>query len=444
MNLSISNSKLAHLIVVLSLCVLYSCKKNNTGSPRIETIAVTGITIDGAKSGGRIIDDGGLQITYSGICWSKANQVPTVADDTTKTDVKKGSFSSMLKNLTPSSTYYIRAYINTNNGVSYGNVVSFTMGNGAPVASSVSVKGSANSNELLTADYTYLDYEGDIEAGTSTQWYLATNSSGAGESIIAGATSKTFKLEDIHKGKFFRVSVTPRASAGTANGLEVKSAYVGPVGDSISLTFRYNGQEVTYGIITTKATGRKWLDRNLGALRAAQSPYDNLAGGDLFQWGRAADGHQLILRTSNGSTPVNGITAVQSSTDSPGTNKFILGTKGLYDWRIPQNSNLWQGVNGINNPCPPGWKIPSQEEWLAEKISASDYALLNLVITTGRYYDGEMGDWGHLLYWSSTVEPNPFDGHQEAWSVGFRAPPASNISRFTAKATAMACRCIKN
>jgi uncharacterized protein (TIGR02145 family) len=34
-----------------------------------------------------------------------------------------------------------------------------------------------------------------------------------------------------------------------------------------------------------------------------------------------------------------------------------------YDWRVPQNDNLWQGVDGTNNPCPEGWRIPTQTEW---------------------------------------------------------------------------------
>lgn len=44
--------------------------------------------------------------------------------------------------------------------------------------------------------------------------------------------------------------------------------------------------------VTNPATGRTWMDRNLGASRAATSPTDAQALGDLYQWGRSADGHQ--------------------------------------------------------------------------------------------------------------------------------------------------------
>ncbi len=41
------------------------------------------------------------------------------------------------------------------------------------------------------------------------------------------------------------------------------------------------------------------------------------------------------------------------------------------DWRNPQNDNLWQGINGINNPCPSGYRIPTYSELEAERSSWS-------------------------------------------------------------------------
>jgi uncharacterized protein (TIGR02145 family) len=72
----------------------------------------------------------------------------------------------------------------------------------------------------------------------------------------------------------------------------------------------------------------------------------------LYQWGRRADGHQC----RNSST-----LSTLSSTDTPAHGRFIL-TDDEEDWRDPSNSNLWQGVNGINNPCPNGYKVPTETE----------------------------------------------------------------------------------
>ena len=102
-------------------------------------------------------------------------------------------------------------------------------------------------------------------------------------------------------------------------------------------------------------TGRIWMDRNLGATQVATSSTDALAYGDLYQWGRGTDGHQI--RTSN-------TTSTLSSTDVPGHSNFILAQNYPYDWRSPQNIFLW--VYGINSPCPSGYRLPAIEEWNEE------------------------------------------------------------------------------
>ena len=51
-----------------------------------------------------------------------------------------------------------------------------------------------------------------------------------------------------------------------------------------------------YGTVVNPVTGKVWLDRNLGSTQVATSSTDAASYGDLYQWGRAADGHQV--RTS--------------------------------------------------------------------------------------------------------------------------------------------------
>lgn len=114
--------------------------------------------------------------------------------------------------------------------------------------------------------------------------------------------------------------------------------------------------------VVNPATGRTWMDRNLGATRVATSSTDSLAYGYLFQWGRAADGHQRRM------VP---LTTELSSTDRPRSGNFIIAPNSPFDWRNPQNSALWQGLEGANNPCPTGFRIPTEEEWEAERLTWS-------------------------------------------------------------------------
>jgi hypothetical protein len=58
------------------------------------------------------------------------------------------------------------------------------------------------------------------------------------------------------------------------------------------------GTGTTIVDVTNSTTGKTWMDRNLGASRQATSSTDYLAYGALFQWGRAADGHECITWTS--------------------------------------------------------------------------------------------------------------------------------------------------
>lgn len=184
------------------------------------------------------------------------------------------------------------------------------------------------------------------------------------------------------------------------NNLTVPTETSWSCGDNI--TFTYKGSEVTYG--TVESQGECWMDRNLGALQVATDYDDSLAYGDLFQWGRLDDGHQK--RDS-------GTTTTLSSIDDPGHSLFIKLPDRIYDWRSPQNNNLWQGVSGINNPCPSGWRIPTSREWDTERLNwtSQNYngayvSPLRLPSAEDRFYNATPpypgGPYG--AYWSSTVD----------------------------------------
>jgi hypothetical protein len=188
--------------------------------------------------------------------------------------------------------------------------------------------------------------------------------------------------------------------------------------------------------VTNPTTGKIWMDRNLGATQVASSSTDAASYGDLHQWGRRADGHQC--RTS-------ATTATLSSIDQPANGNFILAPSAPCDWRSPQNNSLWQGVSGVNNPCPSGYRIPTDSELEAERLSWSVNTSvgafaspLKLPMAGDRIYSsGSLNNVGtHGYYCSST-----FVGQQVRY-LYISSSGASMISN--ARAEGSSVRCLKD
>ena len=182
----------------------------------------------------------------------------------------------------------------------------------------------------------------------------------------------------------------------------------------------------------------EWMCANLGASQIATAYNDALSYGDLYQWGRAADGHQsrTSANTANGAT---------SATDTPGHSDFIPNNSPSFDWREPQNDNLWQGVNGINNPCLSGFRLPTETELNNERLSwstnnsAGAYSSPLKFVVAGirRFQDGVIFlDGSYGVYWSSTINGT------ESYDLLFKNTTANMQSQPRSEGHSV--RCIKD
>ena len=79
---------------------------------------------------------------------------------------------------------------------------------------------------------------------------------------------------------------------------------------------------------------------------------------------------------------------------------------------MPQNDILWQGVSGLNNPCPAGFRLPTETElevefnpWNSDDSAGALGSPLKLVMAGYRYYsNGALVDAGSQgIIWSSTT-----------------------------------------
>jgi len=256
-----------------------------------------------------------------------------------------------MSELQPDQIYYVRAYATNANGTAYGDQRSFATRDGRP--------------ELLTSPITEITTTSARSGGTVEDrgaseitargvcWSTSQNptTSNSCTSDGSGTGGFTSNLAGLNPNTRYYIRAYATNNVGTGYGNQLNFTTIG------------DGRDTQTAVVeVTSPTGRVWMDRNLGASRAATSSTDSQAYGDLYQWGRAADGHQR----RNSPT-----TSAQSSSDQPGHGSFILAPNSPFDWRSPQNNNLWQGVNGINNPCPAGYRLPTEAEWDAERQSWS-------------------------------------------------------------------------
>jgi hypothetical protein len=166
-----------------------------------------------------------------------------------------------------------------------------------------------------------------LSVGSQGRYWSSTITGSTSQRLIFDASSAQVTNDDRADGFSVRL-----IAEGTYSQLQFNAIS----SDTIEI------DSITYGYCYNSTTERIWLDRNMGASQVATGSTDTNAYGDLYQWGRYRDGHQV--RTSS-------TTYTLSSSDTPAHGDFIIPIALPNDWRDPQNDNLWQGVSGINNPA---------------------------------------------------------------------------------------------
>lgn len=239
---------------------------------------------------------------------------------------------------------------------------------------------------------------------------------------------------------------------GTAYGNQVNFTTLASSNSSVA---RCDGTSPTTIVEITSPTGKKWMDRNLGASQAATASNDHKAYGCMYQWGRGNDGHASIVWTSGSNgTPINGTSTVLSTSDTPGHGKFIVSIYDPFnakwaDWRNPKNNLLWQGLSGVNNPCPTNFRLPTSTEinaeFTANGITNSTTAMSSVLkLPNTAYRDAgiativDTGTRGY--YWSSSISSQDLGQYT---LYGYFDNFEKSI-RYTYRGLGMPVRCIKN
>ncbi len=132
--------------------------------------------------------------------------------------------------------------------------------------------------------------------------------------------------------------------------------------------------------------GRTWLSHNLGAnytnihhpnfdpKQQATSSIDLDAAGSYFQWGRRADGHEIMHVAGSGLEGDQPTTDVVATDLAPTDKSFIVPGNGE-SWTSASGADWmwWSDLDSQNNPCPRGYLVATFQE-IEDLLSAEGIA----------------------------------------------------------------------
>ena len=368
------------------------------GIPTVTTAEVTNILGDGATCGGTVTDNGGLNVTARGVCWS-ISQNPTLSDSHSTNGTGMGSFTSSITDLEISTTYYVRAYATTSAGTGYGEQVSFTTRNGIPTVTTVEVtsidNGWANSGGNITDD-----------GG------LAVTARG-----VCWSTSPSPTLADAHTSNGYGAG----SFSSHITGLSMSTTYyvrayatnsfVTVYGNQLSFTTADDYVYVDLGL----PSGLLWATCNVGA----DNPEDY---GDYFAWGETqpkdtynwstyqycnGSYNTLTKYCSNSSFGYHGftddLTTLLPEDDAATANwgsHWRMPTEEEWQELYRNTTNTWTTQNGVNG------RLFTASNGNSLFLPAAGYRTDSSLYLAGSY--------GY--YWSSSLDTDYPSG---AWLFGF-------------------------
>lgn len=297
--------------IILTIFIISSCKEKPV-PPVLSTVPVSAISTTSAVSGGNVTDDGGASVISRGVCWNTSDN-PEITNNKTSDSQGSGSFTSNLTQLTPNTSYFVRAYATNSAGISYGSSVSFKTIGDKPASTSTNateiqttsatLNGTVNPNSLTTTV--------TFEYGLTTTY---GNTSPASQSPLSGDSNwnVTAALTGLNPGKIYHYRIKAENSLGITYSSDMTITTLGQVPS----------------VTTLDATA---ISLSTATLNGSVNP-NYLPTTISFEWGIDNSYGNRLTPTQNsldGSTPVNVSVVLSGLTE---------GTK--YYYRITATNEL--------------------------------------------------------------------------------------------------------
>jgi len=354
--------------------------------------------------GGNVLDLGSVPGSNShGICYSTSPN-PTTSSSVAGAGSGMGAFNVKLTGLTPSTTYYFRAYVTNARGTTYGAEWTFTTREDGyepeptlPVVNTVSVTGVTAASALFNGSVTDDGYADVTARGFC--WGLYPNPTLDSTYSVDGSGLGTFShsIAQLHDATTYYVRAYATNSVGTVYGEQ--------------LTF-------TTDTLTNLSCGQMRVEDPDGNFYSTVLIGNQCWMKENLRTTHYADGEEI---------PFSSATYVEAAHYFyPGGNANNVEAYGLlYNWNAAMhgenytNNSAPTGVQGI---CPDGWHLPSYAEinTLISYVRATPEYLCNNATTN---ISKAMAD---SLYWlSSTAVCTPGYDPSSNNATGFSARPAA-------------------
>ena len=392
-DLNISTTYYVRAYAVTADGTTYGDQKTFTtrdGIPTLMTAEVTDITGATATCGGDITDNGGLNVTARGVCWSTSPN-PTVANSHTTNGNGNGSFSSSITGLNVSTTYYVRAYATTSAGTGYGEEKTFTTRDGIPTLTTAEVTNIGSSWAYSGGNIT--DNGGLNVTTRGVCWSTSPSPTVIDQHTTDGAGTGNFSST--------LTGLTPNTTYYVR--AYATNSYVTVYGNQQSFTTESGGSGGDHAYIDLGLpSGLLWATCNVGA----DNPEEY---GDYFAWGETTTKDTYNWSTYQYCMGSNVTLTKYCSNSHYGYNGFTDNLTTLLPWDDAATAN-WGG----------NWRMPTEEEWEELYLNTTSIWTIQRGVN-GRLFTAsngnslflpaagcrsgssllDAGDWGY--YWSSSL-----------------------------------------
>lgn len=389
--------------------------------PQVATAFASNITTTSALGGGEVISDGGLPVTYRGICWSTSHDPTTALPTKTVNGSGTGVYISSIFGLTAGITYYIRAYATNSLGTAYGNEVGFIATDQPTLAtlSTLSAAGITTSSASCGGNITS---EGNVPVmARGICWSTNPNPTVADNKIYSGngLGSFTVSITGLTAATTYHVRAWAVNSVGTAYG------------DDISFTTYTN---IPPPLSTVTICSQVWMTKNLDV-----TTYRN---GDVIPY--VSDATQWKSLTTGAWTYMNGDASTNSTYGKVYNWYAVNDPRGLAPagFHVPTKTEFTTLANCLGGDYVAGGplKTTGTTDWLSPNTAATNSSGFAALPGGKRNNQGLYIYFGYQgIFWTSTEQ-----SASGAWAFLLYYSSAGSASGYPEKMEGAAVRCVKD